>query len=523
MSRVAFAWRPCGLLICALIIAWTATQAPAQERRLGTVEFPTSARSHDAQAHFVRGVAALHSFWYSVALEEFRAASRIEPDFAMAYWGEAMAHSHPVWGDSQDTEAARKVLAQLPAVSITSREQAYLDAVKALYGEGEKPARDRAYAGAMEKLHRDHPDDLEAAAFHALALLGMAYGGHAQSAGTAPHDGAPLRMRMQAGAIAQDIFRRAPNHPGAAHYILHAFDDPDHAVLALPAARRYADIAPSAPHALHMPSHIFLQLGMWPELVASNETSWHASLKENMPDFHSLHWLLYGLLQQGRDADAKALLATMRDSLAKVPEDNKRSQAYGAYQQATMAATYLVETARWNEAAEVLSSQREGAGPQQDSAHGSHEALAPLSQSPAVFARGLAAAMTGSGDAQGAVTALEEVRRKMAGGQRSFASNMAPVLEIQALEIAAAASATRGQTDEAIATARQAAQREAAMPVPPGPPPLIKPSHELLGEILLRAGRREEAAEAFATALFRHPGRAGSLKGAAQAGGDSLR
>jgi tetratricopeptide (TPR) repeat protein len=510
-------WR--GVALSAWVTIATAlpiATAHAQGFRLGSVQFPTSAQSQEAQAHFVRGVAALHSFWYPVALEEFRAATRIEPDFAMGYWGEAMAYNHPVWGDPQDTEAAREVLARLPAAPApTPREQAYLDAVRTLYGEGDKPERDQAYAAAMEALHREYPDDLEAAVFYSLALLGLAYAGASPDAG-AREDPAALRTRMRAAAVAQEVFRREPNHPGAAHYILHAFDDPDHAVLGLPAARRYAEIAPEAPHALHMPSHIFLQLGMWPEAAASGEASWRASSELGMPDFHSLHWLLYAYLQQGRSEEAKALLTTVRESLAKVPPEDMRNQVYGAYIQATMAATFLVETEQWDKASELLGPEETRSVPQAG-AGGPYQAFAALAQTPAVFARGLATAVTGSGEAQEAVATLQDVSQQVADAPIPFAASMAPVLEIQALEIEAAASASRGQLDEAIATMRQATRREEAMPVPPGPPPLIKPSHELLGDILLKAGRHEEAAQAFATSLFRHPGRAQSVEGAAQA------
>jgi hypothetical protein len=201
---------------------------------------------------------------------------------------------------------------------LTPRERTYVHAVRDLYGPGEKPARDQAYAAAMERLYQDYPDDLEAASFYALALLGTV---------VRPDDPTALRTRMRAAAIALEVYYKAPNHPCAAHYILHAFDDPDHAMLALPAARHYADIAPAAPHALHMPSHIFLQLGMWPEAVASNEASWEASdhwvQRHNLPisqrDYHSLHWWLYSALQQGRYQQAQALLALMRQSLAALP------------------------------------------------------------------------------------------------------------------------------------------------------------------------------------------------------------
>jgi tetratricopeptide (TPR) repeat protein len=515
----------------AIVAIFLLGPALAAESGLGQIEFATSAKSQEAQAHFERGVAALHSFWYPVALEEFRAASRIEPDFAMAYWGEAMAHNHPVWGDPQNTEAAREVLSRMPAApsSITAREQAYIDAVRALYGAGEKHERDRAYASAMEKLYHSYPDDVEAAAFYSLALLGLAYGGGSPDSAT-PRDASALRNRMRAAAVAQEVLRTKPQHPGATHYLIHAFDDPDHAVLALNAARRYADIAPAVPHALHMPSHIFLQLGMWPEAIESNKAAWQASLSSEAPDFHSLHWLLYCLLQQNRASEAEPLLATMREHLAKGSKNSVRDPLYGAYLEATMAATYLIETGRWSEAASVLPGQSASARPGSQQAPatqktpppgggdaGSSRAYAALVRSPVVFARGYAAAMTGTGDVRQAIAALEKIRGQLAQAKIPFAARLAPVLEIQALELSALDSANRGRMDEAIATIRRATQLEEKLPVPPGPPPVIKPSHELAGELLLKAGRKDEAAQAFETSLFRHPGRAASLEGAREA------
>jgi hypothetical protein len=495
---------------------------------LATVTFPTSARSREAQGRFERGIAALHTFWYPVALEEFRTARRIEPGLAMAFWGEAMAHNHPVWGDPQDTEAARQVLAQLPPLSeLTEREGGYLNAVRRLYGQGEKPARDQAYAEAMAELSRDNPDDLEAAAFHSLALLGLAYSGGGDSAAAeagAPRAGKGLRLRMRAGAIAQEVWRQRPDHPGAAHYILHAFDDPDHAMLALPAARRYAEIAPAAPHALHMPSHIFLQLGMWPEAVASNEAAWNASRYAGAPDVHSLHWLLYGYLQQGHPEDAQLLLRAIRETLAGLPQDDARNRVYGAWVQATMAATFLVETRRWDEVDRILPPQASRSGGSGGGQSDPYHAFAALGQAPAAFGRGLAAAMAGSPETAGRhAERLAALRLQAASAPIPAAAAMAPVMEIQVLEITAAAAIAEGEVDAAVETMRRATALEERRPVPPGPPPLIKPSHELFGEILLRAGRREEAVEQFATTLFRHPGRALALRGLEQAGGGAAR
>lgn len=486
-----------------------ATHVLAQATGLGVVDFPTSSRSGSAQAQFLRGVAALHSFWYPVALDAFRTARQIEPDFAMAYWGEAMAHNHPVWGDPQETAAARDVIARLPAAaSITAREQGYIEAVRILYGEGEKEARDRAYATAMERLHQAYPADHEAAAFHALALLGVAYGGAGSDSGP-PRRGEALRQRMRAGAIASEVLRQRPMHPGAAHYVLHAFDDPDHAILGLHAAERYARIAPAAPHALHMPSHIFLQLGMWPAVVASNQAAWAASQNARVPDFHSLHWLTYGLLQQGREAEARAALADALESLARIPADDMRSRVYATYLTASMAATCIVETRRWQAAGEVL--------PARPTPAGDPAGMQAIAHAPAVYAGAYAAAATGSADPQVVAAELDAIRRRVTASPIAFVAAMAPILDIQGLQVAAVAHASQGRLDEALATIQRATKLEAAMPVPPGPPPQIKPSHELEGELLLQAGRPADAATAFAAALFRHPGRLLSRQGAASA------
>jgi tetratricopeptide (TPR) repeat protein len=452
-----------------------------------------------------------------VALDEFRTATRIEPDFMMGYWGEAMAHNHPIWRDPQEIEAARKVLSRIRIMpDLTPRERAYLHAVQVLYGEGEKPERDRAYAAAMEQIYRKYPEDLEAAAFYALALLGT----------VRPEDPAAVRTRMQAAAVAQAVYRREPNHPGAAHYILHAFDDPDHASLALPAALRYAEIAPAAHHALHMPSHIFLQLGMWPEAAASNEAAWKASddwvKRKGIPisqrDYHSLHWLLYIYLQQGRYREAEGLLTTMRRSLAQFPKEGPRMQVFGAYSHASMAATFVTETGRWGAAEELLPGVPETAKPSAEKPSSNpYAGFSALAKSPVLFGRGLASAMMGSPEARESIAALRALRKQEVDAEAVLGIGTDAMLEIQELEISAAASAAKERWDEAIRAMKKATVLEDAMPPPPGPPPLIKPSHELYGEILLRAGRPAEAGQQFARALFRHADRARSLLGTARA------
>ena len=496
-------------LIC--VICGLTGKLYAQESQLGSVDFPTSG-SEKAQAHFLRGLAALHSFWYEEALEAFRESTKVEPDFAMGYWGEAMAHNHPLWSE-QDIAAARLVLAKIKETpKLTDRERAYLAAVKVLYGEGNKRARDTAYSSAMEKIYRAYPQDLDAAAFYSLSLLGLWTPGEKS-----------YRYQAKAGAIALEVYQKNPNHPGAAHYIIHAFDDPEHAILALPAARRYASIAPEAHHARHMPSHIFLQLGMWPEAAASNESAWESSdawmkrknLSLSVRDYHSLHWLLYAYLQQGRYKQAEQLLTLMKKVMSESTYDNKLRPGYYENNYANMAAAFVVETERWKLATELFPESKTAttsAAP--TNAGGSHAGHNPggatmrVSSASVVlplFVRGLAAAVAGAASID-------------VGQLQSMKSNDSQIRE---LEITALNASMKQDHAKAIELMRKATALEEQSSPPYGPPNLIKPTHELFGEILLRAGKPAEAAEQFKIALLRQPNRARSLLGAARAAAQS--
>ena len=489
------------LLLLLLIIA---LPVKAQDAQLGKVEFQTSG-SPEAQAHFLRGLAALHSFWYEEALDEFREATKIQPDFMMGYWGEAMAHNHPLWTE-QDSPAARAVLAKIKETpKLSARERAYLEAVKVLYGEGEKYERDQAYSAAMEKIYRDYPDDLDAAAFYSLSLLGIVQSSEKS-----------YRLQAKAGAIAMDVYGKNPNHPGAAHYIIHAFDDPEHAILALPAARRYAGIAPEAHHARHMPSHIFLQLGMWPEAALSNESAWEASetwmkrknLSPSVRDYHSLHWLMYVYLQQGRYAKAEELLTLMKKTMSETTYDNKLRPGYYQSNYGNMAAAFVIETERWD-LASTLFPDGEQSIASSAMPHGSHGGSGaastasitvrtyPTAQRLPFLVRGFAAAWKGS-------------------AVNTPASGNEPA-SIGELEVSALANSIKGNHDTAIELMKRAVSHEEQLGPPSGPPNLIKPSHELYGEVLLRAKRYRDASAQFRTALLRQPNRARSLLGAARA------
>lgn len=473
----------------------------AQESQLGRVEFQTSG-SPAAQTHFLRGLAALHSFWYEEALEAFRESTKVDPDFMMGYWGEAMAHNHPLWSE-QDLNAARQVVAKFKDTpKLTDRERAYLNAVKLLYGEGEKRTRDAAYSAAMEKIYRAYPEDLDAAAFYSLSLLAL----------VGP-DNKGYRLQAQAGAIALAVYEKNPNHPGAAHYIIHAFDDPDHAILALPAARRYADIAPEAHHARHMPSHIFLQLGMWPEAAASNESAWESSdnwmkrrkLPLSVRDYHSLHWLLYAYLQQGRYSKAEELLKLMKQVMSESTYDNKLRPGYYENNYANMAAAFIVETERWELASELFPENKKPAASEEATggSHGTHGS----SQT--------ANTMRYSGASKTLPTFIRAFSAVMRGIDAEAPDG------IRGLEVAALSAAVKKDYAKAIELMKQATAKEEQSSPPSGPPSLIKPTHELFGEILLRAGKPTEAAAQFKTALLRQPNRARSLLGAARAAAQS--
>ena len=284
--------------------------AASQRLELGTIDFPTSG-TVAAQDTFLKGALALHSFWYEEARDHFQQAQQLDPALAMAYWGEAMTHDHPLWGPlgQHDSTAARAVLTRMDeqdALKWTARERGYVEALRTLYeGEGDLAARRAAYAEAMRGLTGQYPEDDEAALFHALAEMAVAEF-DLDEAG----DVVPVAARIEA------VYQRRPKHPGALHYLIHVYDSPASAPLGLRPARTYADVAPAASHALHMPSHIFRQLGLHEKVVASNEEAYAASVawqkRTGRPlsarDYHAFRWLFEAHLALGHYEEARTLL-----------------------------------------------------------------------------------------------------------------------------------------------------------------------------------------------------------------------
>ncbi len=465
---------------------------------LGRIDFPTSG-SPAAQERFVRGVLLLHSFEYDDAAEEFQAAESAEPGFVMAYWGEAMTANHPIWMQ-RDAAKARAILQKLGATrdarlakAKTPRERAYLDAVETLYADGEKRDRDLAYAAAMQRLHESYPDDLEAKSFYALALLGASQ---------------PIRdftVYMKAAGLAEEVFAKNPLHPGAVHYLIHSYDDPVHAPLGLRPARVYAKIAPAAAHALHMPSHIFLALGMWSDVVSSNEASWAAAdervsrrkLGVDERNFHALQWLEYARLQQGRFAEARRLLAIMEGDAKTSGSD----RALGSL--SAMRAAYAVETGCANDTPRI-----EGKAPRDFF-------LAGFCAWKRGDAAGISSALSAMAAAAGP-SARDGGAHAHGAGMGAYGKDSASVTAVLRQQLEALALFQKGRTAAGIARAREAAAAEDAMSFEFGPPAVVKPSHELSGELLAAVGRASDAQKEFEASLSHAPGRSLSLAGLAR-------
>ena len=491
----------------ALLALLSLTQSAAQRApQLGSFTFPNSG-APAAQADFLRGVAWLHSFGYEEAIEAFRAAQKVDPSFAMAYWGEAMCFNQPLWFH-EDVAAGRAALAKLAggtpqaraAKAKTPREQAYLAAVEALYGNGDKRARDKAYADAMAALVAKFPQDDEAQAFYALALLAMM-----------PPGDAALPVRQKAGAIAEGVFTRNEKHPGAAHYMLHAYDHATLAAKALPAARVYAQIAPAASHALHMPAHAFVQLGYWHEAAATDQASWDASVawaarkgySVALRDFHSLTWLQYEWTQQGRFSKTAEALKLV-DAAIKVvkPKETAGGHHYSDSEigrgsgplalrndRGSMRARYIIESERWHEM----------------------KGQSTFDNVDELFALGLASVKLGDLDrAAHVIGELEKLTRSTDSALREQATVMFDSLG--ALMLMA-----RGRTEDALAAITLATSAQARMPKPIGRPYPAKGADEIYAELLLAAGRAREAVTWFERTLTRTPNRSRAVLGLARA------
>ena len=472
--------------------------------RLGTVAFPTSGNAR-AQAAFLRGVAFLHSFHYEEAAKAFQAAERADTAFALPYWFEAFTHSHPLWGED-DPKAARQVLTRLGptpsarlARAATPRERAYGAALEAFFADTSMEARARAFADSMRSLTSRYPDDPEAAAFTSLALM-IAIGENAY-----PPDTMQVRAKQMVER-AEHVFKTNPSHPGAPHYLIHVSDrDPSFTTLALPAARAYARIAPDASHALHMPSHVFLRLGLWEEVAVSNERSWAASRREMARDrlsgaeldSHSLLFLSYAYLESGRWRAARALVDSARRVIGNA-DVSVASHIDGRYAVSDLAFLAAAQTGRWNAA--VLPPTARGP------AQNEREWFFALTGD---YGRVVIQGMRGDTAALAAGAAAFRARADSAGRRAP------PLFDFLASQLEGLLAQARGDQSRAVDRFAHAGELEDRVPIvgPPGFPV----ARELLGAEYMKAGRADSAAAQFERVLARMPNRSASLLGLARA------
>jgi tetratricopeptide (TPR) repeat protein len=487
----------------ALAIFFAALAISAQEfhqhkhemgEKLGRVNFTISC-NRAAQQQFNRAVALLHSFWYNEAEKGFMEATRADPRCGMGYWGVAMSLYHPVWTPPVDAELRKGMAATQKAITVgarTQRERDYLKAIETFYkdsGKANHRTRALAYQHAMEQLYLHYPGDNEAGVFYALALLGTAL----------PTDKTYANQK-KAAEILNRILLKEPEHPGVAHYLIHSFDYPPLAPLALNAARSYSKIAPSSPHALHMPSHIFTRLGLWQESIESNIASATAARKHSTwkDEVHAMDYLAYAYLQMAQDGRVKEL----NDQIYGLNKfDDQIFQS--AYAVAAIPARYALERRQWKEAAALKI-------PDPDfpwNKFGYAEAII-------YFARSLGASRNKDvAGARAAVERLTAIQKSLSAAKEDY---WATQVEIQRRAAAAWLAHAEGNPAEALKLMRAAADLEDSTDKHPVTPGAIVPARELLGELLLELSEPKQALKEFEAALLVSPNRFNGLFGAAK-------
>ena len=453
-----------------------------------------------AQPQFDRAVAWLHSFEFARAIETFQAMLKADPGCAMAEWGIALSRWANPFAPGIRPPAAlklgREAVDRARAIGPrTPRETGYVDAVAQLYTGFEKvdqPTRLAAYRDSMGKVAAAYPDDTEASIFYALAL-----------AAAAPPTDKTYADLLKAGSILEAILPAQPDHPGLAHYIIHSYDVPPLASRALAAARRYAQIAPSAPHALHMPSHTFTRVGLWQESIDTNIASGAAAKRDGATaeELHTMDYRTYAYLQTAQDTAARATVQALPEVRARFDPDAIGSAAPGAagvFALAAIPARYALERGAWAEAAQLVA----------------RPSRYPYADALTYFARALGAARTG--DADGTRSAIETLKTLQARLTESKEGYWAQQTEIQRRSASAWLALLEGRKTEALAEMRAAATLEDGTEksaVTPGP---LAPARELVGEMLLQLGRPAEALQEFEATLRKEPNRFRALSGAAR-------
>jgi hypothetical protein len=459
--------------------------------QLGTVHFPVSCAA-SVQKPFERGVALLHSFWYEEAEKQFQQIVTNDPQCAMAHWGVAMSIWHQLW-DSPNAATIKRGQAEVKKAKHpkTDRERDYIAAMKSFYaGKHDYDARANAYSRAMEQMYQRYPDDREAAAFYALSLLAAE-----------PENDSTFVNRKKAAAVLEKLFAEEPDHPGVAHYLIHSYDKPQLAELGLPAARRYAKIAPASPHALHMPSHIFARLGLWQDDIDSNLASIAATRKTaamhmggESHQFHAMDFLVYAYMQSGHEAEAQRVF----EEAKAMPRSHETYGAFNPhlYVLAAFPARYVLELHQWTEAASLQPVAGVDRG---DSAI-------------TYWARAIGAARSGNlAQARKDAAEMEAIRQELLTKKRKY---LAETVNQGRQEAEAWIAHAEGKDEEAIKTLRTIAEKQESTGEESDGG---IPAREMLADLLLEINRPEQALAEYETDLKFYPNRFDGLYGAARA------
>jgi tetratricopeptide (TPR) repeat protein len=457
--------------------------------------FVALGRTAASADQLTEGISWLHSFEYERALAAFERAEKADARAAMAYWGQAMCYEQLLWGN-ENVQEARRILSRARANGAldgaSERDRAWIATLDPLFGEGDRQSRVARYASAMAALTEKYPDDPDAASFHGLALLATRGRGLAGAHPLAHTDHVQPQLvgspeQQQAADIFVRVLREHSRHPGALHYLIHTWDDPANAHKALDAARVYPSVAPESSHARHMPAHVFMQLGMWQDAIASDEAAAAAAeakvARDNLPvtaqDFHPLSWLVYEYLQAGRADDARRAVEKLRGP-AQATQDPRLLSLHG-----TLRTRVAIETGAWNDFTNPNFVNYEE-----------------------LFGVAFSAAQRGD-------TSLAErgrIRLANLATEPRYAERR-PLLNIMALQVGAVLRARSNDVEGALALLADASKMEQQLPSAIGPPALIKPAQEQYAELLLDAGRRGEAIAQFEGALARARNRRASLAG----------
>jgi tetratricopeptide (TPR) repeat protein len=475
------------------------------------LDFPVSGKPK-AQEAFQKGLLLMHSFEYKDALEDFEQAQKEDPECVMAYWGEAMAHNHPIWQE-QDYKKGNEALSRLGETreerlskAKTKIEKDFLTAIEILYDEGNKVERDNAYADYLGELYQKYPENDEVTVFYSLALMG-----------SIPYI-SDMEVYQKAASLAKEVMDRNPEHPGAVHYYIHANDEPNYAHQAKKAADIYAKVAPDAAHAIHMPSHIYLSLGMWDEVVSSNVASFQASVNRkerknldyNALGLHSFQWLQYGYLQQEKFDEAKKLLEDV------VFYTKESPSVYTHEHQSYMKTTYFVETEDWDNPMINLESDYSGFNIAVKSRDRFVYALKAFHDKDFEKVESTLLVMKEEREAAAKTISLDAGMALCSSGGAS-SENTTPrdlkIAETMELELKALMAWEKGDYSAGETYFLKATALENEVGSAAGPPTIVKPSHELFAEFLVANGRPEEAIQQYEAALKLAPNRVKSVKG----------